>query len=195
MKRNFNGVNKVFLTKKKAFIFLFFGLSLTFPLQAGFKLGVFAGQSWQKPDYQNLQFNTDTCWVYGVRASIKVLILGLEGYYFQVAHNLQLGDISHSWQDRKVDFSCLGMAVKSYFSLLIVHPYLSLGYGYYSVGLQGITEERKAGLNFGAGLEISLGDKLSLQAEARYHRPVLNINKADFRLGDLVVTGGLNYHF
>lgn len=185
----------IFLVRKRIFFILLFGLSLTLPLQSGLKIGVFAGQSWQKPNYQNLQFNPDTRWVYGVRAGIKFLIFGLEGYYFQVAHNLKLSDISHSWQDREVDFSCLGLALKSYFSLLVVHPYLSLGYGYYSVSLQGLAEEKKAGLNFGAGLEISLGDKLSVQADARYHRPVLSINKADFRLGDLVVTAGMNYHF
>ncbi len=112
-----------------------------------------------------------------------------------MAHNLQLSDISHSWQNRQVDFSCLGVAVKSYFSWLIIHPYLSLGYGYYRVSLEGITEEKKGRMNFGAGLEISLGDKLSLQAEAKYHRPVLSINQGDFRLGDLVISGGVNYHF
>lgn len=188
-------LKEAFLVRKRVFFILLFSLSLTLPLHSGLKIGVFAGQSWQKPNFQNLQFNRDTRWAFGVRAGVKILIFGLEGYYFQVAHNLQLSDISHSWQNRKVDFSCLGLALKSYFSLLLVHPYLSLGYGYYSISLQGITEEKKASLNFGAGLEISLGDKLSLQAEARYHRPTLEINKADFRLGDLVVTAGLNYHF
>lgn len=182
-----------FLIRKRFFFILFFGLSLILPLQGGLKIGVFAGQSWQKPDYQGLQFNPDTRWVYGFRTGIKVLIFGLEGYYFQVAHNLRLKDISHFWQDRQVDFSSLGVALKSYFSLLIIQSYLSFGYGYYYVSLQGRAEEKKTGLNFGAGLEISLSNKLSLQAEVRYHRPVFNFNQANFRLGDLVVSAGLNY--
>jgi len=181
--------------QKRAILFLLLSLSLILPLQAGLSLGVFVGQSWQKPDFENLQFKTDTRWAYGLRAGLRILIFGLEAQYFQVAHNLSLNDPGHSWQNRQVDFSCLNLAIKTYFSLLILHPYVSLGYGYYSLSLQELTEERKASFNFGAGLELSLGEKLSLQAEGRFHRPSLSISEADFRLGDLIITAGLNYHF
>jgi len=181
--------------QKRAILFILFSLSLILPLQAGLSLGVFVGQSWQKPSFENLQFEIDSRWAYGLRAGLKILFFGLEAQYFQIAHNLNLSDPGHAWQNRQVDFSCLNLALKTYFSLLILHPYLSLGYGYYSLSLQELTEEKKASFNFGAGLELSLGGKLSLQAEGRYHRPVLSLNRADFRLGDLVVTAGLNYHF
>ncbi len=182
--------------KVKKIIFL---LSLVFwlhlSLQAGFSVGFFAGTSSQKPGRQGLEFNADTRWAYGVRAGFKLLVIGVEAQYFQVAHHLRLRDITHSWQDRQVDFSFLGAALKSYFSLLILHPYLSVGYGYYSASIQGVDEDRKGGFNFGAGLEISLGERLSLQAEGRYHRVSLDIEQADFKLGDFVLTAGLNFVF
>jgi len=181
--------------RKRAIIFILLSLSLILPLQARLSLGIFVGQSWQKPAFENLQFKTDTCWAYGLRAGLRILIFGLEAQYFQVAHNLNLSDPAHFWQNRQVDFSSLNLAIKTYFSLLIFHPYLSLGYGYYSLNLQELAEEKKASFNFGAGLELSLGEKFSLQVEGRYHWPSLSLNRADFRLGDLVVTAGLNYHF
>jgi opacity protein-like surface antigen len=180
--------------KKISLFFLFF-FFFTLSLQASFSLGIFGGTSAQKPGREGLEFNSDTRWVYGVRAGFKLLFLGVEGQYFQVAHHLQVKNIPHSWQDRQVDFSYLGAALKAYFSLLILHPYLSVGYGYYSAEVQGVDKDRKTGLNFGAGLELSLGERLSLQAEARYHRPSFDIEKADFSLGDFVLTAGLNINF
>lgn len=180
---------------KKVVFILSFLLGVHLSLQAGFSVGFFAGPSSQKPGREGLEFNADTRWAYGVRAGFKLLIIGLEAQYFQVAHHLQLKDITHSWQDREVDFSFLGAAVKSYFSLLILHPYLSVGYGYYSARIKGVDRDRKAGFNLAAGVEISLGERLSLQAEGRYHRVSLDIEKADFKLGDFVLTAGLNFVF
>ncbi|MCX7973576.1 MAG: porin family protein [Candidatus Aminicenantes bacterium] len=175
------------------FLFCLLYLNLLLPLKAGLTFGFLVGQSWQKPDYRQLQFNIDTRWVYGARAGIKVLFLGLEAQYFQVAHHLNLKEIGHSWQNRKVELSYLGVAAKSYFPCLILHPYLSLGYGYYGINFQDLAEKRKASFNFGAGLELFLSEKFSLQAEARYHRPVVSIDQIDFHLGDLNVTVGLNF--
>lgn len=181
-------------SKVKKFIFLLsliFWLRLSLP--AGFSVGFFAGPSSQKPGRQGLEFNADTRWAYGIRAGFKLLIIGIEAQYLQVAHHLQLKEITHAWQGRQVDFSFFGAAVKSYFSLLILHPYLSVGYGYYSAGIQDLDKDRKNGFNLAAGLEISLGKRLSLQAEGRYHRVVLDIQQADFKLGDFVLTAGLNF--
>ncbi len=180
---------------KKLLLLTVFLLSLTVYLQAFISFGFFGGTSAQKPTRQGLEFNTDTRFVYGIRAGVRLLVIGLEAQYFQAAHHLQLTNLPHSWHDRQLDFSYLGVAVKTYFSLLLLHPYLSVGYGYYSAEMKGVDKDRQAGFSGGLGLELSLGHRFSLQAEGKYHRVSLRIDKGDFKLGDLVLTAGFNINF
>lgn len=179
--------------KKKLLLFFLFWTNLILPLQAHLTFGFFLGQSWQKPDYREIQFNLDTRWAYGLRAGIKILFLGLEAQYFQVAHNLNLKETSHWWHNRQVDFSYAGLAAKTYFSLIFFYPYVSVGYGYCGISIADLIEEKKGGFNFGVGFEISLTEKILLQAEGRFYRPSLMIEQLDFHLNDFVVTGGLNF--
>lgn len=181
------------VSRKKLFLLVILCFSLISSLRAHLTFGFLVGQSWQKPDYREFQFNLDTRWAYGLRAGIKILFFGVEAQYFQVAHNLNLKDIGHSWHNRQVDFAYGGVAAKTYFPFLFFQPYLSLGYGYYGISIVDLVDEKKGGFNFGAGLEISLTEKISLQAEGRFHRPTLAIDQLDFYINDFLVTVGLNW--
>ena len=76
--------------------------------------------------------------------------------------------------------------MKYYFSLLLLQPYLTFGLGYYTADIYEIDKDTDRGYNLGAGVEISLGKKIALLGEVRYHRIKLLIDDKEFKVGDLV---------
>lgn len=166
--------------------------------QSGIYLGVQGGVSNQNADFDDFKFNTDTSFVYGLRLGVRVMMLAAELSYMQAAHNLDpQGAFLPSWKDRTVDWSCVSLNGKIRFPVLIFAPYLTVGYGYYGVDIENIQEEttRKGGLNFGAGVEISLGSKFGLVAEGKYHHVKVNVDEAVFTSSNFTLTGGFNISF
>ena len=178
-----------------ALILFLFSSSAVFS-QGLLYFGLQAGFSAQKPSLEGVEFNTDTKFLYGLRAGVRFLMVALEANYFQAAHNLELNDffLLH-WQGRQVDYSYVGLNLKYIFSLLMVHPYLTFGYGYYTADIHEIDKDSDGGFNFGAGLEFMLGKKFSFLAEGRYHHTRLDIQKRDLGLGDFTFCGGFNIYF
>jgi hypothetical protein len=159
-------------------------------------LGAYGGTSAQTPDFQNVQFTTDTTFVYGVRVGIRLLTFALEATYFQAAHNILVGSGSLVAWDQKVnDYSYLGVNAKLFFPLLFIQPYITAGYGSYTADIQALTSGRDGGFNFGAGVELKLGSKFGLSAEGRWHNVHVDIADISLGLGDFTLCGGFNFYF
>jgi opacity protein-like surface antigen len=159
-------------------------------------LGLQGGISRQKAGFSDIKFNTDTSFLYGAKAGVKFMMFAVELNYFQAAHNLDPKDISvPMWQDRKVDYSYLGVNLRWIFPILVVQPYLTAGYGYYAVDIHDIDKDHNGGFNLGAGVELMLGKKFSLSAEGKYHHVTLDIDAKSFKVGDFSLTGGINIYF
>ena len=161
--------------------------------QSGFFLGIQGGFSAQKPSIKDIEFNTDTTFLYGFRAGVKIWMIAVEVNYFQAAHNMKLQEmLTFEWQGRQVDYNFIGGNVKYFFPLAVFHPYISFGYGYYTADLFEIDKDTDRGYNFGAGIEIHLWEKFSLLAEGRYHRVKLELDEQDLRIGDFTLIGGIS---
>jgi len=174
------------------FLLSFSGVSA----QGLFYLGFQAGFSAQKPSLEGIEFNTNTKFLYGLRAGARFLMVALEANYFQAVHNLELKDLLLlNWQGRQVDYNFVGLNLKYIFSLLMVHPYLTFGYGYYTADIHEIDKDKNGGFNFGIGVELMLGKKFSFLAEGKYHHVRLDIQKRDLGIGDFTLSGGLNIYF
>jgi len=163
--------------------------------QAGFFLGVQGGFSAQKPKLSEFEFNTDTSYLYGARAGVKILTFALELNFFQAAHNIALVELNAlEWDGRQVDYNFIGGNLKYFFPLTIFHPYITFGYGYYTVNILEIDKDTDRGYNFGVGFELHLGKKISLLVEGKYHRVKLYIDELDLHVGDFTVSGGFNIY-
>jgi len=192
-------VNKGDDMRKKAVLataalLVFFLASPAFA-RSGLYLGIQGGYSAQKPSFKDVEFNTDTTFLYGLRAGIKLWMFGLEANYFQAAHNLDPADILNiGWAERQIDYNFVGLNLKYFLPVLIIDPFITVGYGYYSANISDIDKDKDGGYNFGVGLELNLG-RLSLLAEGKYHRVKLDITDKEFKIGDFTLSGGLNIYF
>ncbi len=163
---------------------------------SNFFIGVQGGWSSQKPKLSNVDFNSDTSFLYGARAGVKFMMLALEVNYFQAAHNLLVKDgVAFNWDGREIDYSYLGLNLRVYVPLVIIHPYFTAGYGYYRANIKDIGKDTDKGYNVGLGAELRLGDKFSLLAEGKYHRVTVNIEESELKLGDFTLSGGFNIYF
>jgi len=167
--------------------------------QVGVYAGVFGGYSSQKPSLPDASaiFNTNTTFCYGLRVGIRILMIGIEGTYLQAAHNI---DWDHGllpdWNGKELDYNYIGVNLKYIFSLAVLHPYLTVGYGYYTADIMKIDKASDGGYNFGAGLEVTLGKRIGLVVEGKYNRATMDLNilHLSLGLGDFTLTGGLNIY-
>ena len=163
--------------------------------KTGFFLGVQGGFSAQKPSLKDIEFNTDTTYLYGLRAGVKVWMIAVEVNFFQAAHDLELKELlTFEWQGRQIDYNFIGANLKYFFPIALFHPYLTFGYGYYTAKIREIDKDTDRGYNFGLGIEIHLGRKISLLAEGRYHRVKLDIDERDLQIGDFTFIGGFSLY-
>jgi opacity protein-like surface antigen len=162
----------------------------------GFYLGAFGGTSAQSPSAENVQFDTDTTFVYGLRAGVRILMVGVELNYFRAAHNIQVGGGTLiNWDQKVNDYSYIGVNGKLYFPILMLQPFLTAGYGYYTADIHAIDKDNDGGFNFGAGLDLRLGRRFSLTAEGRWHKVRVSIQNVLLDLGDFTLWGGFQFHF
>jgi len=176
-------------------LFLAFGAAAA-EAQTGLYVGGYLGYSAQKPSFKNIEFTTNTTFVYGFRAGLRFLMLALEVNYFSAMHNLEVSDfLLLNWNGRTNDFSFIGINLKYLMSIAFIHPYLTAGYGYYTADISAIDKDKEGGYNAGAGVEVQLGKRIGLVVEGKFHHVRVDIAKIDLALGDFVVSGGLNFHF
>jgi opacity protein-like surface antigen len=176
-------------------LFLAFGAA-TASAQAGLYFGGFLGYSAQKPSFKDVTFTTDTTLVSGLRAGLRFLMLAVEVSYFSAMHNVAMSDfLLFNWDGRTNNYSYIGLNLKYIMSIAFLQPYLTAGYGYYTVDIRDIDKDNEGGYNFGAGVEIRLGKRLGIVADGRWHHVRVNIDKVDVGFGNFILTGGLNFHF
>jgi hypothetical protein len=93
-----------------------------------------------------------------------------------------------------MDYYYLGISGKLGIPLVIVFPYVTVGYGTYSVSLDDVGDGSSAAFNVGAGAEVKLG-KIGLFAELRYTDFSLEIGSEGWDFGGLDIHAGINIHF
>lgn len=164
--------------------------------QGSLYFGVHGGYSAQKPSLKDVEFKTDTTYLYGLRAGVKLMMIAIELNYFQAAHNLDIaGFPNFEWEERQIDYSFIGLNFKYFFSLFLLQPYITFGYGYYTADIHKIDKDKEGGYNLGIGLELKLGKMFSLLAEGKYHHVNVDIDEKKLGLGNFIISGGLNIYF
>ncbi len=164
--------------------------------KSGFFIGFQGGWSLQKPGFEEVKFDTDTSFMYGARVGVKFMMIAVEANFFQAAHNLVLKELAaFDWDGVEADYSYLGINARVYIPLVLVHPYFTVGYGYYSANLKDIDKDSNTGINLGIGVELQLGDKFSLMAEGKYHNVKVDILDSEMDLKNYTLSGGFNLYF
>lgn len=159
---------------------------------ASFYIGPELGQFKPKFEYDvlgGIKFEGNSAFQWGAKAGIKFLMFAIEGNYLSSSHNLS----PDLWGDRGLNISYLGVNGKVFFPILVVQPYVTVGYGYYTVEIEEGEKDSKGGYNFGGGVEVALG-KIHLFGEARYHRVTVLIGSADLVAKGWGLTFGANMH-
>ncbi|HHF51206.1 MAG: porin family protein [Candidatus Aminicenantes bacterium] len=164
--------------------------------QTGIYIGPQAGISVPKPTLDGVELTADTTFLYGLRLGVKIAMVGIELNYFQAAHNLDLEEVAlFGWNEREVDYNYLGLNLKWFFPIVFIHPYLTVGYGYYTADLTSIDKDTVRKLNVGAGIEIHLGKKFSVLAEGKYQNLDFSLDEMDFNFKGFTFSGGLSVYF
>jgi opacity protein-like surface antigen len=157
-------------------------------------LGGQLGLSIQKPSLEEIEFSTDTTYLYGIFAGIRFSSLALELNYFQAAHDLELKELIDPWAERTIDYNHIGVNLKVFLPIPLLNPYLTGGYGRYGADISGVDSDASGGFNIGAGIELRLGDHFALRGEGKYHRVELNIDERDLELGDFTIAVGISFY-
>jgi opacity protein-like surface antigen len=187
--------------KKTTTIFLVAVLALALASQAqaaGIYFGLQGGWAQDKASFSNITFNTDSSFLYGVKAGIRIFTLAVEVNYYQVAHNLNPSNPADTFPARKVDYNYVGVNVRWILPLLFLNPYITGGYGYYYADIQSIEKQRDGGFNIGAGLEIMLGRRFAIAAEGKYQKVKFAVSGTTTGIlssNQFTVSGGLNFYF
>jgi hypothetical protein len=177
-------------------LFFLAGLASNAYPQAGIYFGGYGGYSAQTPSFEGVTFDTNTTFLYGLRAGVRFMMFGAELSYFTAGHNIEMQDyFLFNWNGLENDYSYIGLSLKMFFPLAILYPYITAGYGYYTADIHNIDKDNDGGYNFGAGLEIMLGRKFSILAEGKYHHVKVNISDFQLGLGNFTLTAGLNIYF
>jgi len=163
------------------------------PADAQFYLGVRGGLSNQNAKAGELKFDRNSTFLYGAQAGIKFLGLGVEGQFYRADHNL-LAETLPVDVEQEMDYYYLGVSGKLGISLAIVYPYITVGYGVYSVDLKDLGKESAGAFNVGAGAELTLG-KIGIFGELRYTDFSVDVDNLNWDFGGLDLHFGLNIHF
>jgi opacity protein-like surface antigen len=178
-------------------LFVFLGVFVSgAAAKNGFFIGLQGGWSMQKPSFEEVKFDSDSTFLYGARIGVKFMMFAVEANFFQAAHNLVAKElVAFDWDGVEVDYNYLGINARVYIPLVLVHPYITVGYGSYSAKLKDIDKDSNRGINVGLGVEVQLGDKFSLMAEGKYHNVKVDIEDKELALKNYTLSGGFNIYF
>jgi hypothetical protein len=165
--------------------------------KSGIYIGVHGGWSLQNPSLEGVNFESDSSFLYGARLGVKFMAFAIEGCFSQVSHGLVLTDLlAFDWSGVQVEYNYLGINGKLFIPLVIVHPYVTVGYGSYTANFEDIGQkDSSTAFNFGVGVEVQLGDSFSLLAEGKYHNVTIEIDETDVDLKNYTLVGGFNLYF
>jgi hypothetical protein len=172
-------------------LILIFG---SLPASAQFYLGVRGGLSNQNVNAGEWSFDKNSTFLYGAQVGIKFLGLAVEGQFYRADHNLLGESPAMTEVDQEMDYYYLGVNGKLGISLAVVYPYVTVGYGRYSVDLKGLGENSDNAFNIGAGAEIALG-KVGIFGEIRYSDFDVEIEDLAWDFGGVDLHFGLNIRF
>jgi hypothetical protein len=178
---------------------VFLVAAVSIPAGAQFYLGVRGGLSNQNAQAGEPKFDRNSAFLYGAQAGIKFLGLAVEGQFYRADHNLLVDspldvEFLPGTSELEMDYYYLGVNGKLGISLAIVYPYITVGYGTYSVDLKGLGKKSDAAFNVGAGAELTLG-KVGIFGELRYTDFSVEIKSLTWDFGGLDLHFGLNIHF
>jgi opacity protein-like surface antigen len=183
--------------KRHLFVLAISGLFLltaaSVPADAQFYVGVRGGLSNQNAKAGEVEFNRDSAVLYGAQVGIRLLGFAVEGEFYRADHNL-LAETFPADTEQEMDYYYLGVNGKLGIPLAIVYPYITVGYGTYSVDLKNIGKESDASFNVGAGAELTLG-KVGIFSELRYTDFSVEFEDLKWDFGGLDLHFGLNIHF
>jgi len=171
-------------------VFLLAAVSI--PANAQFYLGVRGGLSNQNAKAGEIEFDRNSTFLYGAQVGLKFLGLAVEGQFYRADHGLLEGDAQADIEP-EMDYYYLGVNGKLGISLAIIYPYVTVGYGNYSVDLKGLGKKSDTAFNVGAGAEVTLG-KVGIFGEVRYTDFSVEIESLDWDFGGLDFHFGLNIH-
>lgn len=161
----------------------------------GVYAGGFGGISSQKLSFDDVTFDSDTTFLYGLRLGVQAAMFALELNYYRAGHNIAMDDfLLFSWDGMENDTSFIGANLRVMFPFAVFRPFFALGYGYYTADVKNIDKDTEDGFNFGAGLEVKLG-KLAIIGEGKYNLVNLNLDDLDVGLRHFTFTAGLNFYF
>jgi len=168
------------------------------PAQAQFYIGVRGGLANQNASQSgglvDIEFDKDSAFLYGGQIGFKFSLLAIEGVFYKSDHNLLSGDSSIPSDGVEMDTYFLGVNGKLGIPLVIVYPYVTVGYGTHSVDLAGFGKDSDAAWNAGAGVQLKLG-KVGLFGELRYTNFTFELDNLDWDFGGLELHFGLNILF
>ena len=160
------------------------------PAEAGFYIGARGGMSNQNVSSGDIHFDKNSAFLCGVQAGFKFLGVAVEGEYYRAGHDLLSPD---SRSAREMSYNYLGVNGKLGVSLVVLYPYLTVGYGIYSVDLHDLGKDSDRAFNIGAGAEVRLG-KVGLFAELRYTDFSMEISNLEWDFGGVDFHAGFNVH-
>jgi opacity protein-like surface antigen len=168
------------------------------PARAQFYIGLRAGLANQdvtrKGGLGEINFDKDSAFLYGGQIGFKFSALAIEGEFYRSDLNLLSGDSSIPTSGVDMGYYYLGVNGKLGIPLVVVYPYITVGYGTYSADLEGIGKGSDTAWNAGAGVQLNLGS-LSLFGELRYTDFSVVLDELDWDFGGLELHFGLNIHF
>jgi hypothetical protein len=174
---------------------------LAAPAHAGFYIGARGGLSNQNPSLSGslgkIEFDRNSAFLYGVQVGFKFSALAVEGEYYRADHGLLHESSLQGGSDNistEMDYHYLGVNAKLGIPLVILYPYVTVGYGKYSAMLSGFGDSSDFAINVGAGAELAIG-RISIFAEVRYSDFGFDLGNLTWDFGGVDAHFGLNVHF
>jgi len=168
---------------------IFLAAAVSIPANAQFYLGIRGGMSNQDAKAGEIEFDQNSAFLYGAQAGIKFLFLAVEGQFYRADHDLMGENI-----EQQMNYYYLGVNGKLGIPLPVVYPYITVGYGSYSVDLGGLGKDTDTAFNVGGGVELTFG-KIGIFGELRYSDFSVEFESLTWDLGGLDLHLGLNIHF
>jgi hypothetical protein len=168
--------------------------AISVPASAQFYLGLRGGLSNQNAKVGELKFDKNSALLYGAQLGFKFLGFAVEGQFYRAGHNLLGENNVHQNVEQEMDYYYVGVNGKLGIPLVIVYPYITGGFGRYSVDLKGLGKSSDSRFNIGAGAELSIG-KVGIFAELRYNDFDVDLDSQQWDFGGLDIHAGLNIHF
>jgi hypothetical protein len=168
------------------------------PAQSQFYIGLRGGLANQDVSQSgglaDIDFDKDSAALYGGQIGFKLSMFAIEGVFYKSDHDLLSGDSSIPSEGVEMDTYFYGVNGKLGIPLVVVYPYITVGYGVHTADLAGFGKDSDPAFNAGAGVQVKLG-MVGLFGELRYTDFSFEIDNVDWDFGGLELHFGLNIIF